>query len=93
MEGALLTQQGLGLDVEELAVAVVADVDHDGELDFAIANGSTRELEVFVGDGTGDFTWSFARSFETDGLAREWAKWAVAEGRDAAMDIHEKLSG
>ncbi len=46
----------------------VTDVDRDGELDFAIANGSTHEMEVFLGDGAGDFTWSFARSFETDSI-------------------------
>ncbi|MGR3795283.1 DUF924 family protein [Vannielia sp. SX4] len=31
-----------------------------------------------------------ARSFETDGLAREWAKWAVAEGRDDRVPEPEK---
>ncbi len=46
----------------------VTDVDRDGILDFAVANGSEHQLEVFLGDGAGDFTWSFAQSFETDSI-------------------------
>lgn len=34
------------------------DVDYDGDLDFFAFNGNTKEFQIYLNDGTGDFTYS-----------------------------------
>lgn len=35
---------------------VVGDIDHDGDIDFLVAYGSTRSIRLYRGDGAGGFT-------------------------------------
>jgi PKD repeat protein len=74
------------IEVQGVAYNVVAaDVDRDGKLDLTVADGSDHELEVFFGDGNGNFDGT--RKFPLGGGGIPFALAAADFDRDGNPDF------